>query len=50
MRDGDALTLYFDVSSDASGSLAVAVRGVSAFDADLNELSFVVEDGNVVVG
>lgn len=51
VKDGVILTLYFDVSSDASGLYAVAVRsGGAAVDANLNEIPFVVDDGNVVIG
>ena len=51
VKDGTILTLYFDVAPDASGLNAIAVRsGSPAFDADLNEVDLVIEDGNVVVG
>ena len=50
VKDGTILTLYFDVSSKASGVYPVALRGLSAFDSNLNSIKLTVADGNVAVG
>ncbi len=51
VKDGTILTLYFDVAPDTTGIQSVAARCSSpAFDADLNEVELVIEDGKVIVG
>lgn len=49
VRDGVALTLYFDIADDASGLHTVAVRGATGFDADLNSISITTQDGGIAI-
>lgn len=51
IKDGTILLLQFDVSENAaSGAYAVAVRNSSSsFDANLNEVNLLMQDGYVVV-
>ena len=50
VKDGDILVLYFDVSDDASGASSLVPRmNGSAVDANLDEVSVVIENGSVVV-
>ena len=49
VKDGTVLTLFFDVADNATGLHSVAVRGTSAFDADLNSVSLTTQDGSIVI-
>lgn len=50
VHDGVILTLYFDVADGTSGSYAVVAHASNAaFDANLDEITLVLENGSVVV-